>query len=88
MTPLSLDKRRVIGIMKSLGWEAKPLPKGYWEFRRPDTAGYWDVFKVHKSRLNWALVMRHDEDFQKIVHDLWEDTAPLRYPKVFAEITE
>ena len=83
MTPMSLERQRVVRAMQFLGWTATRKEGGLWEFRRPDTNGWFDVLKVKQATLNWALVMKHDGEFQNIVTQLWVDTVQARYPGVF-----
>lgn len=88
MTPMSLERRRVVRAMQALGWTATRKEGGTWEFRRPDTNGWFDVVRVKQANLTWGLIMRHDEEFQQIVSQLWLDTVRTRYPSVFRDIPD
>lgn len=86
MTPMNIERQRIVRIMEKLGWTATRHEGGLWEFRKPDTNGWFDVIKVKQANLTWQFLMQHDLDFQKIVYDLWKETVQIRYPNVFKEL--
>lgn len=88
MTPMSIERRRVVAAMQALGWTPTRKEGGTWEFRRPDTNGWFDVIKVKQANLNWELVMKYDENFQEIIRKLWDDTVRLRYTALFMEFPD
>ena len=85
---MNIERRRVVAAMQKLGWTATRKEGGTWEFRRPDTNGWFDVVKVKQANLTWSLVMKYDEEFQKIVQQLWADTVRLRYTALFMEFPD
>lgn len=88
MTPMSVERRRVVAAMKALGWTPTRKEGGLWEFRRPDTNGWFDVIKVKQANLNWELVMKYDENFQQIIRKLWAETVRHRYTALFMEFPD
>ena len=85
---MNIERRRVVAAMQKLGWTATRKEGGTWEFRRPDTNGWFDVVKVKQANLNWSLVMKYDEEFQEYVKQLWADTVRLRYTALFTEFPD
>lgn len=85
---MNIERRRIVAAMQALGWTPTRKEGGLWEFRRPDTNGWFDLVRVKQANLNWDLVMKHDDRFQKIIRDLWTETVRHRYINLFREIPD
>lgn len=84
---MNLERRRVVRAMESMGWIAHKNGK-FWEFRQPDTNGWWDHVKVNQQNLSWNWLRQHDQDFSQFIMDRWEEYYPDRFRKTIEEIQE
>ena len=84
---MNLERRQVVRAMQSMGWVAHRNEQ-FWEFRRPDTGGWFDLVKVKQANLSWGWLRQHDPDFTQFILDRWEEYYPDRFRKTLEEIPE